>query len=155
MSHKNDGKAGTSYYQFEPEWKSFSDIIEAKGYDYMEAEFLLDTVELFRKGAKYTKQGKIWVLQEIQAIVKNLKKGDYEAKGVSLNIEERDFLTLKEEWFELQSIINHYNLNYNVGNILKVAFTLNSGRHSGTSKIRDLNKAEYFAEQEISRLMAS
>jgi len=58
-----------------------------------------------------------------------------------------DYYKLKPEWKDCMDIIEDKGYNYSEGNILKVAFTLDSGRHSGTNRERDLNKLIYFAER--------
>jgi len=62
------------------------------------------------------------------------------------------YYQLDPNWKEVQDIIEAYDYNYSQGNILKVAMTLNSNRHSGTDSIRDLNKAKWFIDREIQRL---
>ena len=51
-----------------------------------------------------------------------------------------------------QDIIEWREMNFQQGNIFKVAFTFNCGRHSGTDYRRDLNKIIYFAQRELERL---
>lgn len=63
-----------------------------------------------------------------------------------------DYYRIKPEWSMLQDIIEERELNYSQGNILKVAFTLNTSRHSGTDYERDLNKLVYFAQRELDRI---
>lgn len=43
-------------------------------------------------------------------------------------------------------------MNFSQGNIFKVAFTFNCGRHHGTSYERDLHKIIFFAQRELERL---
>ena len=57
------------------------------------------------------------------------------------------YYQLEANWKEVQDIIEAKNYNYAEGNILKVAFTLDSGRHGGTSRSRDLRKLIYFANR--------
>ena len=57
------------------------------------------------------------------------------------------YYQLDPSWKEVQDIIEAKQYNYAEGNILKVAFTLNSGRHSGTSRARDLRKLIYFTNR--------
>lgn len=43
-------------------------------------------------------------------------------------------------------------MNFFQGNILKVAWTFNTGRHKGTDYERDLNKIIHYANRELKRL---
>lgn len=43
-------------------------------------------------------------------------------------------------------------MNFFQGNILKVVWTFNTGRHSGTDEIRDLNKIIHYANREKERI---
>ena len=62
------------------------------------------------------------------------------------------YYKLDPSWTDLQDIIEAHNLNYAQANILKVAYTINVGRHSGTDYIRDLNKLIWFANRELKRI---
>ena len=64
---------------------------------------------------------------------------------------ETDYYNIKE--FEtVQDMIEARELNYAQGNILKVACTINVGRHKGTTYERELNKLIYFAHRELARI---
>jgi len=63
-----------------------------------------------------------------------------------------DYYKLKAEWTDLQDIVEARAMNYAQGNIMKVAFCFNEGRHKGTTYERDLNKIIYFAERELERI---
>lgn len=63
-----------------------------------------------------------------------------------------DYYRIDKSWEMLQDVIEERELNYSQGNILKVAFTLNTGRHSGTTYERELNKIVYFANRELERI---
>ncbi len=43
-------------------------------------------------------------------------------------------------------------MNFFQGNILKVVWTFNQGRHSGTDYERDLNKIKHYANRELKRI---
>ena len=58
-----------------------------------------------------------------------------------------DYYKLDKTWKDLQDVIEARELNYAQANILKVAFTFNTGRHSGTDELRDINKVIWFAER--------
>lgn len=51
-----------------------------------------------------------------------------------------------------QHIMRARNMNYAQGNIFKVAFTFNIGRHSATDYKRELFKARFFINEELERL---
>lgn len=63
-----------------------------------------------------------------------------------------DYYDLPSTSKECQDIIELRQMNFAQGNIFKVAFTFNCGRHNGTSYERDLNKIIYFAERELKRI---
>lgn len=63
-----------------------------------------------------------------------------------------NYYKIKKKWQTLQHIIRERNMNFAQGNILKVAFTFNVGRHSGTDYERELNKIIYFAKEELERV---
>ena len=50
---------------------------------------------------------------------------------------------------ELGDLIEHKNMNFNVGNIFKAAYRL--GDKKGTTRIYDLEKIIWFAERELIR----
>lgn len=65
---------------------------------------------------------------------------------------DTDYYRVKSEWSMVQDIIEDRKMNYAQGNILKVAFTFNTGRHEGTDYVRELNKIIWFANRELSRI---
>ena len=67
---------------------------------------------------------------------------------------ETDYYKIKDSWNTAQDIIEDREMNYAQGNIFKVAFTFNTGRHSGTDYERELNKIIYFAKRELGKLNA-
>ena len=66
-----------------------------------------------------------------------------------------DYYNLLPSWKDCADIIEDRDMNYNQGNIMKVAFTFNVGRHTGTSYERELNKIIYFAQRELKRIGAT
>lgn len=62
------------------------------------------------------------------------------------------YYDLDPEWTTAMDIVEARELNYSQGNILKVAITLNTDRHSGTTYERELNKLIYFANRELARI---
>lgn len=63
-----------------------------------------------------------------------------------------DYYDLDPTWFGVGDIIEHRNMNFNQGNILKCAYCFNIGRHSATDYERELNKIVYFAQRELKRI---
>ena len=63
-----------------------------------------------------------------------------------------DYYDLPKDAKCCQDIIEWREMNFQQGNIFKVAFTFNCGRHNGTDYRRDLNKIIYFAQRELERL---
>lgn len=52
---------------------------------------------------------------------------------------------------ELSDLIEHRDMNYNMGNIFKACYRIGAdGHHSNT--LRDLNKIKFFVEREIARI---
>lgn len=54
--------------------------------------------------------------------------------------------------YEPINIIDHYNLNFNAGNVLKYA--LRAGQKEGEEAVDDWGKAAYYAAREFKRLKA-
>ena len=63
-----------------------------------------------------------------------------------------DYYDLPSDAKCCQDIIEWREMNFQQGNIFKVAFTFNCGRHNGTDYQRDLNKIIYFAQRELERI---
>jgi len=63
-----------------------------------------------------------------------------------------DYYSLPTQARECQDIIEWRDMNFSQGNIMKIAFTFNTSRHSGTDYERDLNKIIYFAQRELKRI---
>ena len=63
-----------------------------------------------------------------------------------------DYYAIQPKWKQCQDIIEAREMNFSQGNILKVAFTFNLGRHTGTDYKRDLKKIIWFAERELHKL---
>ncbi len=62
------------------------------------------------------------------------------------------YYKFKSEWGECQDIIEDRGMNFAQGNILKVAFCFNTGRHVASTYERDLNKIKWFADRELERI---
>ena len=65
---------------------------------------------------------------------------------------DTDYYRIKPEWKMAQDIIEDRQMNYAQGNIFKVAYCFNVGRHNATDYLRELNKAKWFLEREINRI---
>jgi len=65
---------------------------------------------------------------------------------------DTDYFDIDPTWKGCQDIIEARELNYAQGNILKVAFCINIGRHEGTTYERELNKLIWFANRELKRI---
>lgn len=63
-----------------------------------------------------------------------------------------DYYKLSPKWKDLQDIIEDRDMNFAQGNILKVAFTFNAGRHQSATYERELNKIIWFAQRELQRI---
>lgn len=66
-----------------------------------------------------------------------------------------DYYKLKSAPFKIKdadSFIEWRGMNFFQGNIMKVAWTFNVGRHNGTDYVRDLNKIIHYAKKEKKRL---
>ena len=63
-----------------------------------------------------------------------------------------DYYDLKPSWKGAGDIIEGRKMNFNQGNMFKVAFCFNVGRHSSTTYERELNKLKYFADRELKRI---
>ena len=67
-------------------------------------------------------------------------------KQIVIVLDEIDMIKDADDFSEWR------NMNFFQGNILKVAWTFNVGRHDGTSQERDLNKVIHYANREKLRL---
>ena len=56
----------------------------------------------------------------------------------------------KDNPFEPIKVIDHYNLNFSLGNVIK--YVLRAGKKDGESKLKDLTKAKDYLEHEIKKL---
>lgn len=65
---------------------------------------------------------------------------------------DTDYYKIKPEWKMAQDIIEDRQMNYAQGNIFKVAYCFNIGRHDATDYIRELNKISWFIEREKNRI---
>lgn len=65
---------------------------------------------------------------------------------------DTDYYRIKPEWKMAQDIIEDRHMNYAQGNIFKVAYCFNIGRHNATDYLRELNKCKWFLEREINRI---
>ena len=63
-----------------------------------------------------------------------------------------DYYDLPSEAKNCQDIIEWRSMNFAQGNIFKVAFTFNQGRHAATNYERELNKIIFFAKRELERI---
>lgn len=63
-----------------------------------------------------------------------------------------DYYRIDPSWVMAQDIIEVRDMNYSQGNIFKVAFTFNIGRHDASNYERELNKIIYFAQRELDQL---
>jgi len=63
-----------------------------------------------------------------------------------------DYYRINDSWSMAQDVIEDRVMNYSQGNIFKVAFCFNQGRHDATSYERELNKIIYFAQRELDRI---
>ena len=75
-----------------------------------------------------------------------------EFKEAMNNGGDTDYYDLKQEWSSCQDIIEARGMNFSQGNIFKVAFTFNVGRHDATNYQRELNKIIWFAQRELERI---
>ena len=66
-----------------------------------------------------------------------------------------DYYKLDPSWKYAQDIIEARNMNFAQGNIFKVAFTFNTGRHEATTYERELNKIIWFAQRELDRIKST
>lgn len=57
----------------------------------------------------------------------------------------------KESPYEAIKIIQHYNLNFNKGNVIK--YLIRAGKKDGATEIKDLQKARDYINYEIERIV--
>lgn len=63
-----------------------------------------------------------------------------------------DYYKFQPTWTDCQDVIEARSMNFSQGNIFKVAFCFNIGRHSAVTYERELNKIIWFAQRELDRL---
>lgn len=63
-----------------------------------------------------------------------------------------DYYKFHPAWTDCQDVIEARSMNFSQGNIFKVAFCFNVGRHSAVTYERELNKIIWFAQRELDRL---
>ena len=66
---------------------------------------------------------------------------------------DTDYYRIKPEWKMAQDIIEDRQMNHAQGNIFKVAYCFNIGRHNATDYLRELNKLSWFIEREKNRII--
>ena len=106
---------------------------------------------------KLEEKSKVWFsdedmekISEISKVMNELNNGgSTEYYKFKIPKDEED---VPVKFIDAQDIIEWREMNYAQGNILKVAWTFNIGRHDGTDYERELNKIIYFAKRELNRL---
>jgi len=63
-----------------------------------------------------------------------------------------DYYKINPIWKDCQDIIEDRNMNFAQGNIFKVAFCFNEGRHEASNYKRELNKIKWFVDRELNRI---
>ena len=58
------------------------------------------------------------------------------------------YYEMHTDWKTLQDVIEERKMNFSQGEILKASFTFNTGRHDGTSPIRDLEKIMFYSHRQ-------
>ena len=58
------------------------------------------------------------------------------------------YYEMHDDWKTLQDVIEEREMNFSQGEILKASFTFNTGRHDGTSPIRDLEKIMFYSHRQ-------
>lgn len=71
--------------------------------------------------------------------------------GTANNGGKTDYYKLPEHAEQLSDLIEHRNMNFQIGEIFKAAWRYNDDR-THSNPIRDLNKITFFAEREKIRL---
>lgn len=63
-----------------------------------------------------------------------------------------DYYKFNPEWKDCQDVIEDRKMNFAQGNIFKVAFCFNQGRHEASNYKRELNKIAWFVDRELNRI---
>ena len=58
------------------------------------------------------------------------------------------YYDIHTDWETLQDVIEEREMNFSQGEILKASFTFNTGRHDGTSPIRDVEKILFYGHRQ-------
>lgn len=80
------------------------------------------------------------------------KKPDSKFTKSKNNGGDTDYYNIPKKAKTVQDLIELFDFNFAQGNIFKAAYTLNRGRHSGTSYERELNKIIWFCQRELNRV---
>jgi len=104
--------------------------------------------------AAKTYTGPLWDVEAYkrQQIIKQVGSNTKSVDQSANNGGSTDYYRIPTSWVMAQDVIEARKMNYSQGNIFKVAFTFNTGRHEATSYKRELNKIIYFAQRELERL---
>lgn len=112
------------------------------GEGYNKVKYQVDKKEISKLYGLYVKPLFNKKNQEKDSSDNNGGKTDYyQLSSAPFNINDAD------------DFIEWRKMNFAQGNILKVAWTFNVGRHDGTDAIRDLNKIIHYAEREKQRIL--
>ncbi len=161
---KNNG--GVTDYYLIPKHDKFSDLIASRNYSNpLEESLFCDFVRLINadltcsntiENSKLLYNRIIKTVEELKLVdsdINNLKeRGNHFSNYVDHYILFRfnkPLFNLNEGDVYIQDLFEIYKLNYALGNIFKVIFTLGYGRHEGTTRDRELNKVIYFCKRQL------
>lgn len=161
---KNNG--GVTDYYLIPEHTSFCEILDSRNYNnVLEESLFCDFIRLLNADltCSNTNENLKYLYNRIIKTVKDLKLIDEdESKLQEIKQEyisyvehyiifrfDKPLINLNDGKFYIQDLFEIFKLNYALGNIFKVIFTLGYGRHEGTTRQRELNKVIYFCDRQL------
>lgn len=92
------------------------------------------------KDGKTFRENDYWILQN-WTIIKDVEESNQTEGSYA------DYYNIPEGCKTVMDLIEHFEMNFSQGNILKSAFCLGRNRHEGTNNERELNKIIYFANR--------
>ena len=160
---KNNG--GVTDYYLIPEHSNFCELLNSRSYsNSLEESLFCDFIRLINADLSCSNTNDIskFLYKRIIKTVEDLLLLDGTPIDLELNKRYSDYvehyilfrfdkplINLNAGNLHIQDLFEIFKLNYALGNIFKVIFTLGYGRHEGTTRERELNKVIYFCNRQL------
>ena len=161
---KNNG--GVTDYYLIPEHSNFCELLNSRSYsNSLEESLFCDFIRLINADLSCSNTNDISkflyrriiktvedliLVDEDQTKLEELNKrySDYVEHYILFRF-DKPLINLNAGNLHIQDLFEIFKLNYALGNIFKVIFTLGYGRHEGTTRKRELNKVIYFCNRQL------